>query len=145
MSGLVELLERAAYDIEQGWVEAAIDAFGRAVRIVLEDRDRQMFAKLDEIIIALPKRKLSALDELNEFRGSDSRRLDDALRAILAATPGWPSAKEVRRDLQQAAFHPLPGVRTVCGHLLEIRGKRHDTVGVVNGASVAPARAILQT
>lgn len=31
---LLDLLERARYDLEQGWTEAAYDALGRAQRLI---------------------------------------------------------------------------------------------------------------
>ncbi len=34
--GLRDLLERARYDLEQGWPEAALDCIGRALRLLAE-------------------------------------------------------------------------------------------------------------
>jgi hypothetical protein len=36
---ILDLLERARYDLERGWVEAAIDCIGRAERILRDARE----------------------------------------------------------------------------------------------------------
>ncbi len=36
LAELRDLLERARYDLEQGWPEAALDCIGRALRLLAE-------------------------------------------------------------------------------------------------------------
>lgn len=36
---LLDLLERARYDLERGWIEAAMDCLGRAERIAKEAQE----------------------------------------------------------------------------------------------------------
>jgi hypothetical protein len=103
----------------------------------LEERDERVLQAhatiaddVDLRLRALEERavKPTALAPLNEYRSSESRRLDDEIKAILGASPGWPNAKEVRKALARAAFHHLPGEGTVRRHLLRIRGKRSHSV-----------------
>lgn len=145
---LTGLLERAMYDIRQGWPEAAHDAIGRAMRIAVRAEVLEV-ENLAERVRALEKQAIKAtktpLAELNEFRRSDSRRLDDAIRTVLATHPGWPTAKEVRRELQSAGFYPLPTDGTVCRHLRDIRGKRSHSVMPTSDACAPPHAAIIQT
>jgi hypothetical protein len=137
MSGLTDLLERAMHDLRHGWPEAAYDALGRAVRIAEVLEAQNLAARVE----ALEKRSAGTkLAELNEFRSSESRKLDEAIKSILEVHPGcWLNAKHVQAVLRQAAFHPLPAERTVRLHLRKIRGKRHDTVAAHIAASAPTA------
>jgi hypothetical protein len=162
------LLERAVSDLQQGWHEAAVDALGRAIRAsegrrweaveqrlasleewrgrVLQEIAR-IVADVDSRLRVLEERaaKPTALAPLNEYRSDQSRRLDDEIKSILGAHPGWPTAKEVRHALERAAFHPMPGEGTVRRHLLQIRGKRSHDVEAKCGLSAPPGPAIIPT
>ena len=68
---LAALLERARYDLEQGWPEAALDCIGRALRLLDPDPDRGTDAAsnrpaeravLRAAAVELAARGLTALD-----------------------------------------------------------------------------------
>lgn len=167
MSAVADLIERAVSDLQQGWHEAALDALGRAIRaseaarwIAVEQRLASLeewrgrvvsemagiVSDVDARLRALEQRGLNPkLAELNEFRRSEAKRLDDEIKAILAATPGWPRAKQVRRALQSAAFHPAPSIVTVRRHLRALRGKQSRTVMSHSEASAPITRGTIAT
>lgn len=154
------LLERAVSDLQQGWHEAALDALGRAIRVseasrwqaveqrqtALEERQARVLAELAKVVDdldarvqAVEKRRINpALAAQNELSRSHTRRLREAVKAVLDTSIGRPTAFQVCRTLEHAGFTPLPSVRTVRKHLAEIRGKRHGTA-VSQTATLPPA------
>jgi hypothetical protein len=143
MSELRGLIERAIYDLEHGWPDAAYDAIGRAWRLLGEQDELQ--ATIGGIVAAALTEHETRLQELEaarahredlrgvtKYRGNECRRLRNAIKAIVAvpeyaAAP--PNAAKVRRILMLGHYHPLPCERTVRLHLAAIRGPRVGTRG----------------
>ncbi len=136
MTEIRGLIERAIYDLEQGWPDAAYDCIGRAWRLLGEQDELQAAiggivaqalseheARLKELEAARAQRE--DLRGVTKYRGNECRRLRHAIKAIVAEyAPKEPNSIEVLAVLRAGHYHPLPCDRTVRYHLEAIRGPR---------------------